>query len=121
MNPAEFVKNYLSVSGIPADQLDENTGRVLYTVILSVMKEQSLNDSQAKKLEEVISLLKENKKQEGIETMKTVFDGADAEVWRASFIEKLIEYLLDMTDKVGDSLSEDQKQKLAGLINSLAG
>lgn len=121
MNPIEFIKNYLSISGIPDDQLDENAGRVLYAVMLSVMKEQSLDDSQAKKLEEAVSLLKEDKKQEGIEAMKTVFDGADAEVWRSSFVEKLIGYLLDMTDKMEDSLNTDQKQKLAGLINDLTG
>lgn len=121
MNPTEFIKNYLSISGIPDDQLGENAGKILYTVMLSVMKEQPINEGQAKRLEEAISLLKEDKKQEGIEAMKTVFEGADSEVWRFSFIEKLIERLLDMTDKMGDSLSEDQKQKLAGLINGLTG
>lgn len=121
MNPIEFIKSYLSISGIPDDQLDENAGKILYTIMLLVMKEQSINESQAKKLEEAITLLKEDKKQEGIEAMKTVFDGADAEVWQSSFVEKLIEYLMDMTDKMGDSLTEEQKRKLADLLNVAEG
>jgi uncharacterized membrane protein YvbJ len=120
MNLFEFIKNYLSISGVSQDQLDENVGKVLYTVMLSVMKEQSMDDVQAKKLEEAVALLKEDKKQEGIETMRTVFESNDAEAWRSSFVEKLIEYLLDMTDKMADSLTEDKKKQLAGLINGLA-
>lgn len=119
INLTEFTKNYLSALGISQEKIDENTGKVLYTVILSTIKDQTLSDDQKSKLENVAKIAEEGKKQEAYENLKTIFDGTNAETLQTMFVGKLVDYLLDMTDKMGGSLTEEQKQKLAGLINGL--
>ena len=116
----EFTRSYLNILGISADKLDENTGKVLYTVILSTIKDQPLDDGQKAKLESAAKLAEEGKEQEAFDVLKTLFEGANVENWQTMFVEKLVGYLLDMTNKLGDSLTEEQKKKLADLINSLS-
>lgn len=119
VNLTEFVKNYLTILGISADKLDENTGKVLCTAILSMLKEINLDEEQEKKIEETAFLLKQNNSQENLEVLKKVFTDLNVD-WQSSFVEKLISYLLDMTDRLDDSLTEEKKKQLAELINSMA-
>lgn len=119
MNPIEFVKNYLSLLGIPDDELGGNTAKVFLTVTASSMQEQQLTEEQQKKIEGAVSLLAGDKKQEGVDLLKTIFEEKDVESFRAVFSEKLADYLSNMTDNLSDSLSKEQKQKLAELINSV--
>ena len=120
MNLVEFVKKYLLILGIPADKVEESSGKIFYTVMLSVFKEKDLTEEQAKNLEKGIDLLKQSQNQEGLEELKKVFSGDDAQNLQTSAVGKVIDYLLDMTDKIGNSLSEDKKKELADLINDLS-
>lgn len=122
VNIVELVKQYLSILGISPDKLNENAGKVLVTVILATLGEQASDSDQSQLVQKIKNLSSEdeNKKQKVFDTITDFFAGVNKEVWQKSLVVKLISYLVDMTDKTADSLSEDDKNQLTELIDSLA-
>jgi len=120
VNLMEFVKSFLTVLDIPQDKLDEKVGKIFSTVILSTVKEFPLNEDQGQKLAEIETKLTGDDSMEVFDELQKFFKNIDREAWQKAFTQNLINYLLDMIDKMGNLLTEGTKQKLAGLVDSLA-
>jgi hypothetical protein len=118
MNFVEFIRQFLRIVGVPEADIDDNVSKILYTVLLSVIKYLELNDERVERLEIIGSMLKEGNKQESIDSLMAFFEDVGTEEIREVFIQRLIDYLLDMTDKLGNTLTEQKKKQLGDIINN---
>lgn len=119
MDPLKFIRDCLVIFGITENELNDNVAKVFYVVVASIIKDREFTQEQQKKIWDAFDLLNGGKQEGGVQLLKTVFSDQERDSFGDTFSRKLVDHILDMANKLGDSLSEEQKQKLAGLINGL--
>jgi len=119
MEITDFIKRYLTLLGIPENELEESTGKVIFSIISSITDNLPVGKEDwagfSKKIGEITNTDDADKKMFSI--VKDFFSNSDKESLQKEFVIKLCDYLMDMTSRASDSLSEETKKELGKLID----
>jgi hypothetical protein len=115
-----FTKSYLLVLGVPEEKVNENLTKIFISIILSSAENLTNTDEVLEKKELIQSLSVEDKEKTMAALQDLLKNNISGEGWQKELAKELANYLIDMTDKLGDSLTEEKKKELAGLINNFS-